>query len=281
MTLQKSLVGARPRIGGRASDYRVFARLSSLRHRRRFEEIETFLLFIGPPRSGHSLVGSFLDAHPDAVVAHELDVLALLSSGWRRDEMYERIIRHDRAWTSSGRNWFGYNYEVPGQWQGRFRRLQVVGDKRGAVTTERIADDPGLVPRLGELVGVPVRFVLVVRNPFDNLATMARRAGQPPEAVADRYFRICEFVGDLMRQYPVYDLRHEDVVADPRGQMRSLCEWLGLEPSAGYLDACAGVVFEAPRKTRSSVEWSPQLIDRVSSAIGRYDFLSYSMEELP
>jgi len=35
------------------------------RYRRHFDAVRTFCLFIGYPRSGHSLVGSLLDAHPD------------------------------------------------------------------------------------------------------------------------------------------------------------------------------------------------------------------------
>ena len=44
----------------------------------RLDEVERVCLFIGHPRSGHSLVGAMLDAHPDLCIAHELDMLAFL-----------------------------------------------------------------------------------------------------------------------------------------------------------------------------------------------------------
>jgi hypothetical protein len=44
------------------------------RDRRMFEQIEA-CLFIGYPRSGHSLIGSLIDAHPHAALGHELDLL--------------------------------------------------------------------------------------------------------------------------------------------------------------------------------------------------------------
>ena len=38
---------------------------------REIEEVKTFVLFVGFARSGHSIVGTLLDAHPDIVIAHE------------------------------------------------------------------------------------------------------------------------------------------------------------------------------------------------------------------
>ena len=35
------------------------------------EGVEKFVLFVGYPRSGHSLIASVMDAHPDIVIAHE------------------------------------------------------------------------------------------------------------------------------------------------------------------------------------------------------------------
>ena len=39
-------------------------------------------MFIGYPRSGHSLIGSLLDVHPNAIVAHELDALKFVGAGF-------------------------------------------------------------------------------------------------------------------------------------------------------------------------------------------------------
>ena len=37
--------------------------------------VKTFVFFIGYARSGSSIVASFMDAHPHAVVSHEVGVL--------------------------------------------------------------------------------------------------------------------------------------------------------------------------------------------------------------
>ena len=41
-------------------------------------QLRSFCLFIGYPRSGHSLLGSLLDAHPDIAIAHEVNALGLV-----------------------------------------------------------------------------------------------------------------------------------------------------------------------------------------------------------
>jgi hypothetical protein len=56
-------------------------------YRRSFDEVERFCLFAGYARSGHSIVGAVLDAHREAVIAHELEVTAPVLAGIGRDEL--------------------------------------------------------------------------------------------------------------------------------------------------------------------------------------------------
>ena len=46
-----------------------------------FEKLQAYCMFIGYPRSGHSLVGSLLDAHPNIIIAHELNALQFVVAG--------------------------------------------------------------------------------------------------------------------------------------------------------------------------------------------------------
>src|SRR4051794_14548092 len=149
-------------------------RFRAFRHRTTFKQVEAYCLFIGYPRSGHSLTGSLLDAHPEVVVAHELDALGLIEAGISRPSLYTAILELDREFTDGGRQWMGYEYTVPNQWQGRYERLRVIGDKKGGDSTERLARRPELLDGLRRTVEVPLRAVHVIRNPFDNITTMAR-----------------------------------------------------------------------------------------------------------
>jgi len=55
---------------------------------------------------------------------------------------------------------------------------QVIGDKKGGRTSE-ILMDPSKISILDEIkqvVQVPMKFIHVTRNPFDNIATMMLRS---------------------------------------------------------------------------------------------------------
>lgn len=248
----------------------------ALRERERFAQVEAFCAFVGHPRSGHTLVGSLLNAHPDVVIANELDVLRFVRWGFSRSQLYAMILEHDRRWGAHGRLSSGYDYTVAGQWQGRHRRLRVIGDKKGGGSTRKLARRPHLLERLRATVGVPLRFVHVVRDPYDNITTWARRSGRPLEAIAENYFSMAETIRDVrrgLREDEIVEVTLESLVADPEGVLTRLCAALGLAPDAAYTRACAGIVFDAPRRTRSAARWDPRLAAHVRQRMLEFDAL--------
>jgi len=252
-----------------------------------FRDVETYCMFIGYPRSGHSIVGSMLDAHPNAVIAHEMGDLKYVYCRFDRLRLYHLLLQNTRASAKSHRRSGEYIYEVPGQWQGRFERIKVIGDKQGEGATLRLRARPWLLGRLRKTVGVPIRFVHVVRNPYDNISTMAVRAanGGIPDLKASltRYFKLCETVMHVKQNVDVNEIvefSHESFIESPSTTLRGLCLSLGLVPSDEYLGACAGIVYKSPHKSRHKVVWSPDLLEEVMRGIERFPFLrEYSYEE--
>jgi Sulfotransferase family len=259
----------------------VGSALRSRRYRDDLASVRAFLVFIGHPRSGHSLVGSLLDAHPRMAVSHELDALKYVAAGYRRDQLLTLVLEHARANAAAGRTSWGYSYAVPGQWQGRYRDLAVVGDKRGRMTTHRLRTRPDLLDRLAATVRMPVKVVQVVRNPYDNVATMFKRGEVPIETQVGRYQALCETVDAVAARVDPDDfhrLHHEDLVDDTPGVLAALCGFLGVEAPADYLDACDGVVFPSPNRTRDSAPWNPEAREALDALVaatpwlGRYGF---------
>ncbi len=222
-----------------------------------FAQVERYCMFIGYPRSGHSLVGSLIDAHPDALIAHELNALRYVAAGAGRLDLFRLLARNSGEFTALGRRWGDYSYAVPGQWQGRWRRLRVIGDKKGGSSSGILAERPDLLDRLRATVGVPLRLVHVVRNPYDNIATIARKdTGDLAQAIRF-YFRLIETNARIAAGAPddVLTLRHEGVIDAPRQALRLLAAFLDLDPAGDWLVACAGIVAPAPRLTRHDLEW--------------------------
>lgn len=247
------------------------------RQRASFAGVRTYCMFIGYGSSGHSLVGSLLDAHPNIVIAHELDVLRLVQAGFSRTQIYSLILDKDKQFGEGDRRWREYAYAVPNQWQGRLERLLVIGDKKGGGSTRRLQHDPALLSRLRRIVGVPIRFVHVTRNPYDIITKLSRRQPERLPASIERFFSLASTVVSVKRQAlagEVLDVRHEALIDDPRRTLRKICGFLGVDCTDAYLDDCASIVFTSPRKTRYSVEWPPELIQEVKSRMAGFDFLN-------
>lgn len=258
--------------------------LEAWRERMLFSRVEAFCMFIGYPRSGHSLVGALLDAHSEAVIAHELGALALFGQGMGRRDVYRRILRNAQEFAASGASPRpGYELMIPGGWQGRFTRLRVIGDKLGGESTRLLAREPDLLDRLERKFRVPVRVIHVVRNPYDNIATLHRwRRNKGIKKLMPRHFALVKANDKLRRRLGerVMDVRHEELVAAPRERLADLCRFVGLEATPDYLDACARIVFASPHQSRHEVSWPPKLRAKVDNRIARYDFLAgYSFDE--
>src|SRR5829696_2425299 len=259
----------------RGAAYELQQRASSavLRRRRReaFADVEAFLLFIGYPRSGHSIVGACVNAHRDAVVSHELGAQRLVVEGCSRDVLYSRILAR-ASWFNLRGNRTNYAYSVAGEWQGRFETLRVIGDKRGGAVTRCIAERPDFLDRVRSLVEVPLRLLHVVRNPFDNIAAISIWHELPVEAAADYYFRHCDTtarLASLCEPSEVLTVRHEQLIRRPEHVLAEVCGFLGLERYAGYVENCAAVVFESPTYTRRRVAWPGALVREIEERIER------------
>ena len=145
--------------------------------------IEKFAFFIGYARSGHSIVGSLIDAHPNMVIAYEyrvFDKISKLGTG-DRETLFNRLYgtSHQNAisgWTSGKDTAKNYSLQVDYPWQGRYdKRISVIGDKSGGRTAIIYEASPqNFVERytqLKKMVKIPLKSVFVVRNPFDLIST--------------------------------------------------------------------------------------------------------------
>jgi len=251
-----------------------------------FEDVDCFCLFLGYPRSGHSLVGSLLDAHPDVVMAHEANVIKLVRYGFSREQIFVLLLENSRKFTLHGREYTGYSYLVPNQWQGRFRRLRVIGDKHGDFALPALARRPDLIQKMTERVRTPLRFIHVVRHPFDNIATIALRdrRNRGIRRATEFYFSLVaqmEQIEKLLAPQQVLDV-YLDVLT--REREREIARWaafLGVEADEEWLKAGAQIVFDSPRKTRCRVQWPEGLQEEIRERSRRCPFLArfFSSEE--
>ena len=247
------------------------------RYREEFDRVQTFCLFIGYPRSGHSLVGAMLNAHRHAVISHELDASKLILAGCTRDDLYARILAR-AAWFNLRGNRSNYRYQIPNRWQGRFESLRVIGDKRGGTAALSVAEHPDLLKRLRAVVGVPLRLVHVVRNPYDNIAAIARWHRLSLDESIAFYFAHFQTTGNLdalSDPAHVLTIHHEELVRAPEATLANLCTFLGLNHDAQYLAECSSVVFARPTQPRRRTEWTPAQLAEVERRTRVFPFLTH------
>ena len=241
-----------------------------------FAALACYCMFIGYPRSGHSLVGAILDAHPNAVVAHELNALHYLAAGASRLELFWLLRKNAERFAALGRRWGDYDYAIPGQWQGRHAELQVIGDKKGGTSSWLLGEQPELLARLRKTVDLPLRLLHVVRNPYDNIATIARKDTGSLEQAVRFYARLAVTNAALIEQAgdAVLSVRHEDMIARPREHIARIARFLGIAADETWMAASAAVVAANPRRTRGEVEWSPAAKRAVREISCKQVFLS-------
>ena len=238
--------------------------------------VKTICLFVGYPRSGHSLVGSFIDAHPNAAIAHRLDALKYLKLGVSRERITYLMLRNSQRFARRGRHLTGYSYYVPDQWQGLFNNLHLVGDQEGNWTALRLSHEPDIVEILAA-EGIQVRILHVIRNPFDNITTWARRSQASLDYTISRYFERCACVQKIRARLPlgaVLDVRHERFVNEFHTSFQDVLNFLSLSSDKTFRDACASILYKKTNSSRFSLEWQSERIKEVERRIQHFDFLS-------
>lgn len=252
-----------------------------------FQEVKTFCMFVGHAKSGSTLLGSLLDAHSDIILADEADALKYVAHGFSREQIYHILLKTSRREAMKGRvtarRLTPYSCQVPGQWQGRYRTLQVIGDSKAGPTTRRLSQQPHLWPALRQTMsGVEVKLFHVIRNPFDPISLMMIRGQRTFDNAIDHYFDYCRTLAALRahtNSRTLLPVRYEDIVGQPATQLAHICEFLGVTASSDYLTACAQILHPSPAQDRHQIPWTADWIAVVERKIEQFDFLAgYSFE---
>ena len=258
--------------------------IDSIRFRKALSDVPVYALFLGNSRTGHTLVGSLLDAHPNAVISHELNGLKYIARGISKYRYLSTILHKSRYFADIGSKWQSYDYLVPNGWQGKFKELRVIGDKKANKSTLMLRQNGELIDMLQRTVDKEIRIIHVIRNPFDCITTKARRTTKRPlevdeatlERISEMYFANIEKVEKIKKEitYSVFDLYFELFLKNPREVLSSLCAYLELPVDDDYLDACLGIIVGTPHKSRHDIDWPVRLIERIETEIAKFELLS-------
>lgn len=242
----------------------------------RWDGIQTFCLFVGYGRSGHSAVGALLDAHPQGAIAHELHAVKRFFEGVPRDLLFDEIFaltqqqaREGRYATRAGGGRYAHN--LPGQAKASASGITVIGDKKGAGTTWQLARQG--IEHLEDFkayVRVAVKILHVVRNPFDIVAAgLARGQEHFSETVA-----VVSRIRERCSGEDWCDVYYEDLIARPDEEIGRILTFLGLPVHSEHLAHSVEYLYRKPHLRRYEVEWPQGTRERVEELIPQYEYLS-------
>lgn len=277
-----------------------------------YDGVETFVMFIGYPRSSHSLLGAILDAHPEIIIPHEYHIIdkwdiyqeeTLQSTG-----MQKYLLFYNLHSLSTWQATFGnrarepaflddgvYSYNVPGAWQGTLSgKIKVIGDKKGGGTTMELTEKPhkfAILKEVEDTVGIPFKFLHVLRNPFDVISTWVLRLYNERLKVNDgktkvnhpgavdnaikSFFELIETNDRIKQAYgdAVLDVFSHELILKPKETVETVCAFLGVACSEDYLSQAEKILYGKPSATRNTVVWTEDQKDRVLNEMQKYSFL--------
>lgn len=235
-----------------------------------YDNVKYFVIFICNPRTGHTLIGSLLDAHPNIVISHETRAISNLVFSDFNSLLVNNIILSSsyKMGTDQDRFQTNYDYNIPYEYTGRYKELKIIGDKQGALTSEFLRKFPKYINEILKFYGQKLRCIHVIRNPYDSIARISFNKNFTMTDAIYFYFNNVELfhkVRKLLTEDQVIILRHEDFIDKPKESLKKLCANLGLDAPDDYLNACSSIIYKKPHSRRYEHDWKQEdlnLIER-------------------
>ena len=172
-----------------------------------------FLMFAGYPRSGHTLVASILNAHSNVMISNQLFILKDIERNIK-GALYKDIQNGSNSIGTWKKEALVPHPPIPKT------NITVIGDKTGHRTIELLKTNPENLEVLKNMVGIPVKWIHVVRNPYDNIATWIdlnmknknTSLAEEFKIVLQKYKTLNETINDLKTKEDILTLNHEKVI---------------------------------------------------------------------
>ena len=288
------------------------------------DEVKFLLLFLGHGRSGGSITGQLLNSHPNMLVAnqfmlfHEMiynpeyfetksDVVRILAQASLNPDSFLSRIKFKKT--------KGYRIAVKGVHVNDSEHaipdsrtpIMVVGDKGAGRTVHLYGLDKekfsSLLERLRANAGIPIKFIEIIRNPFDIIATdviynlggakerqkvvnsEVKISGKENNGVIacsikkyfENAFAMVKMVPEL--EMDVLQVHLTDLVTNPRRELQRMCDFLEVECMEEFLVNCENTLFKELSKSRTSIDWTDEQKWRIENLAGEISLLTrYSFE---
>lgn len=240
----------------------------------KIDKVKYFLMFMGYPRSGHTLVASILNAHPNVMCSNQQYIIQNIGN-----KDFNAIKAQIVEGTPRGK-WNPNAYIEPLK-----QDIMVIGDKTGHRTIEHLISHPEDLDKLKKIIPWKIKWVHVVRNPYDCLATWVNKnvANRPKvprvthemefNTVIEKYANLNYKIQELKRTEAVITIPHERVIRFIDKSLDALCKVFEIKKDPEWRKRVIQKKWKEPRITRRNIQWTPQMLAKVKKLTKQYNWL--------
>ena len=133
-----------------------------------------------------------------------------------------------------------------------------------------------LLELLPEKINLEVKYIQIIRNPWDNISAIKMRNSKPLSECIDYFFSHYDGlykISDKIDKINICKIYYEEFVASPKKHLKLLCDYLGVKYTNDYGEACLKVIFKSYDRLRDKIEWKEEEKERVGNIVKKYDVL--------
>ena len=143
-----------------------------------------------------------------------------------------------------------------------------------------------LLEKVQKVSKAKLKIIHVICNPYDNISTLVlhqvKRKNQDLtvklfKEKSELYLRKVKTNDRLKIHLPeaVVDVRLEDVIANPKKELRRICNYLEISYTEEYIENSASIIWKKTNKSRHNLPFrTDDYVQKISNSIKQYDFLS-------
>lgn len=227
--------------------------------------IRSFVSFLGPVRTGHTLVGSLLSIHAKIAISLELQPIKLVvRNEYSKEFLFKKILEEcsNRESMEMG----GYEYLVS-QNQRKINDVEIIGDSIAGFKQDIFINERDL-KKFFDTIEIPVKWFVVYRNPFDAVTSFHLMTKETLKTNIDYFKTITKRTQERIKikqiQENLFSFHIESFIEDPKKWMKKICHFLDVDASDKYLNLCSSRVFEKPNRTFNRDLWTKSEIQEIN-----------------
>lgn len=237
------------------------------------QDINNFLLFIGYPRSGHTIVANIVNTHKNILVSDEVGIMK--HNIIQKNKIIKSIIKRskevDIRYTSVYKNVDYQKEEI------KKEKIILIGDKHANKNTIFINKNFNKLISLQNIFDV--KLLHIIRNPYDMITTNFLRRGKKWDNnlynIIDHFDILFSTVQKIKKYYNVIDIYLEDLIYYPINNICYLFEELKFPIEDNiFLNRLTGKLIEKPNESRHLIEWKEDQVKLVENMFNKYEFLN-------